>query len=85
MEIEILFFAALREKLGLSRLRCAVPTDVQTVLELRDWLARRDALWSEALAPERRIRVALDQRLIQDDAAIHEGAEVAFFPPVTGG
>jgi molybdopterin synthase sulfur carrier subunit len=85
VEIEVLFFAALREKLGLSRLRCAVPTNVHTVLELRGWLAGRDAHWTEALAPERRIRVALDQRLVQDDAALHEGAEVAFFPPVTGG
>jgi molybdopterin synthase sulfur carrier subunit len=85
VQVELRYFAALRERLGSSGERCEVPAEIATVQALRAWLALRGPVWSDALAGERRIRMALDQRLVREDAPIHEGAEVAFFPPVTGG
>jgi molybdopterin synthase sulfur carrier subunit len=43
------------------------------------------AAHARALAPGRAVRVAIDQALAAESAPLHEGAEVAFFPPVTGG
>ena len=40
---------------------------------------------AQALAPGRAVRVAVDQALVDEAAPLHDGAEVAFFPPVTGG
>ncbi|MFL6681544.1 MAG: MoaD/ThiS family protein, partial [Burkholderiaceae bacterium] len=40
---------------------------------------------AQALAPGRAVRVAVDQALADESATLRDGAEVAFFPPVTGG
>ena len=40
---------------------------------------------AEALAPGRAVRMALNQVLSDETALLTDGAEVAFFPPVTGG
>ena len=62
-----------------------VPADVTTVAQLRTWLVARGAPWSAAFAEVKRVRAAVNQTMAGDDARLHEGAEVAFFPPVTGG
>jgi molybdopterin synthase sulfur carrier subunit len=84
MLIHLKLFAALREELELSAEDIELPHDIRTVGAARQYLAQRSAKWQRALSAER-IRVALDQKLSHDAAALHEGAELAFFPPVTGG
>lgn len=83
MQIQIRFFASLREALGLSSL--SWQTEAVTVGALRDELIARGGAWAEVLARGRAVRAALDQAMVGDDAALRDGAEVAFFPPVTGG
>jgi len=83
MQIQIRFFASLREALGLSSL--SWQTEATTVGALRDELIARGGVWAEVLARGRAVRAALDQAMVGDDAALRDGAEVAFFPPVTGG
>ncbi len=83
MQIEIRFFASLREALGASSL--SWQTEAATIGALRDELIARGGVWAEALARGRSVRAALDQAMVGDDAALRDGAEVAFFPPVTGG
>lgn len=85
MLIDVLYFAALRERIGHARERCDVPADVATVAELQRWLAARGAPWAEAFAQTTRVRAAVNQAMAQPDTPLAEGAEVAFFPPVTGG
>jgi len=85
MRVTVLFFASLREALSCERETVELPAEVRTVADLRIWLAGRGHRWAEALAPGRAVRAALDQAMAQSDALLHEGAEVAFFPPVTGG
>jgi len=83
MQIEIRFFASLREALGQTSLSWR--TEAATVGALRDELTARGGVWAEALARGRAVRAALDQAMVGDEAALRDGAEVAFFPPVTGG
>lgn len=83
MQIEIRFFASLREALGLSSL--SWQTEAATVGALRDELIARGGVWAEVLARGRAVRASLDQVMASDATPLREGAEVAFFPPVTGG
>lgn len=85
MKVTVLYFARLRETVGRDREEIALPESVATVADLRAWLAARGGGWGEGFAPERRVRAALDQDVVPDGAPLRDGAEVAFFPPVTGG
>jgi len=85
VKLRVLYFAALRERVGRSEETVDVPDDVSRAGELRRWLASRGEPWTTAFAETRRVRVAVDQTMASEDAELHENAEVAFFPPVTGG
>ena len=85
MNLSVLYFASLREALGVERENIAVPADVSTVFQLRAWLRARGGAWAQALAEGRNVRAALDQIMLHGDAPLRDGVEVAFFPPVTGG
>ena len=82
--LNVLFFASLREELGCSQERLALPSDVSTVADLRDLLSRRDARWQQALG-RTGLLVAVEQTLANWDTPLQGHEEVAFFPPVTGG
>ncbi len=85
MKVRVLYFAALRERIGHAEESVDTPRGVASVGELRNWLAQRGEPWSAAFAEARRVRAAVDQAMVDDRHALHDGAEVAFFPPVTGG
>jgi molybdopterin synthase sulfur carrier subunit len=85
MKLELRFFASLRESLGLSSESITAPAEVKTIADLRSYLAQRGNPWAEVLASSRVIRCALNQEMVSDATTLVEGAEVAFFPPVTGG
>lgn len=85
MKINVLYFALLRDAMGVPREEVVVPDTVTTVGELRQWLVARGEPAASAFANTRRIRAALDQTMCADSALLHDDAEVAFFPPVTGG
>ncbi|RCW76211.1 molybdopterin converting factor subunit 1 [Pseudorhodoferax soli] len=83
MKLSIRYFASIREGLGLGQE--SMQTEAATVGALRDELLARGGAYAELLARGRAVRVAVDQQMQDESAALHEGAEVAFFPPVTGG
>ena len=85
MTLQLLFFAGLREALGVERESVQIPASVTTTGELQVWLAARGGAWAQALAAGKAVRVAVDQVLGGPGTALRDGAEVAFFPPVTGG
>lgn len=85
MQLEMLYFARLRESFGCAAETLQVPEGIQTIAGLIAHLATRGDIWAEELAGERVFRVALDQELVDFSALLHDGAEVAIFPPVTGG
>ena len=85
MTITILYFANLREALGHARESVALPPGVETAGQLRAWLRERGGAWAEQLAEGRAVRVSVDQAMAGPTTPLKPGAEVAFFPPVTGG
>ncbi|MFZ6658736.1 molybdopterin converting factor subunit 1 [Undibacterium sp. TJN19] len=85
MNIQLRFFASVREKLGMSEQKAVLPPDIKTVGDVRLWLISRGDVWAEVLAPGRALRMACNQQMCEPDTLISEGAEIAFFPPVTGG
>ncbi|MDA7425092.1 molybdopterin converting factor subunit 1 [Thalassococcus lentus] len=81
--MEILYFAWVRERIGLPKER--VDTQATTVAELVEELKAREARYEAAFADLSALRVAVDQELVDFDASISGAREVAFFPPMTGG
>ena len=85
MNIQLRFFASIREALGTSHETVDLPPQVATVGELRGFLRERGDAWATALAPCRALRMACNQLMADEATPLHDGCEVAFFPPVTGG
>jgi molybdopterin synthase sulfur carrier subunit len=83
MKVQIRYFASLREALGAQE-SLDMPAG-STLGALRDALVANSARHAEVLARGRAVRCALAQRLCDEATPLVEGAEVAFFPPVTGG
>lgn len=83
MKITVRYFASIREALGLSIE--TVETAAATLSALRDELIALGGAHAQALARGKAVRMALDQVMADESAALRDGAEVAFFPPVTGG
>ena len=83
INIHLRYFASLREALGSAE---SVEIEAgSTVGALRDRLIARGEPHAGALARGRALRAALNQTLCDESTLIPDGAEVAFFPPVTGG
>jgi molybdopterin synthase sulfur carrier subunit len=83
VKVVVRYFASVREALGGSEtLEIA---DGATVADVRDALIGLDALHAATLARPRALRSALNQLLCDEGAGVSEGAEIGFFPPVTGG
>ena len=85
MNIQLRFFASIREALGASHETLALPPGVATVGDLRAFLRERGEAWAAALAPGRSLRMACNQLMADEATPLTEDCEVAFFPPVTGG
>jgi molybdopterin synthase sulfur carrier subunit len=83
MKLTVKYFASVREALGHGGE--AIDTTASDLAALRDELIARGGAYASTLARGRSVRVALDQVMSDESAALREGCEVAFFPPVTGG
>jgi molybdopterin synthase sulfur carrier subunit len=82
--IRILYFARLREELGVASEEFGAEPGPANVGALATELATRGGKW-QALSTDRKLRVAVNQDLADAATPIKAGDEVAFFPPVTGG
>ena len=83
MKLNVKYFASIRELVGVSTQ--VIDTRAVTLGALRDELIALGCAHAEALARGRAVRMAINQVMSDESAALVEGAEVAFFPPVTGG
>ena len=83
--IELLYFAWVREAIGIDGERVQPPAQVDTVAALIDWLAARGGGYAQAFAAPERLRAAVDQAFVPLEAGIADAREIALFPPVTGG
>lgn len=82
--IKVLYFAAIREDLGTGQEEVA-PEGVATAADLLEELRGRSEAHARALAPERRVLMAVNQEYAEAGRPLADGDEVALFPPVTGG
>lgn len=83
MKITVKYFASIREEIGVHSQ--VVETDATTLAALRDELIALGPDHAESLARKKLVRLALNQEMVEESATLMDGAEVAFFPPVTGG
>ena len=83
MLVTIRYFASVREALGQGSEQLDTPA--ATLGQLRDELIARGGVWADSLARGRAVRMALNQVMSEESAPLPAQAEVAFFPPVTGG
>ena len=82
--MKILYFSWLREKIGVPFEEIEVKSE--NVNDLIKELIRIDQKYALAFEDIKSIRVAVDQKLIQNlNVSIKNVKEVAFFPPMTGG
>jgi len=83
--MKLIYFAWLRERIGVPEEVVELPSDVKTVEELMKWLAGRSEAHAHAFENPRIVRAAIDRRHVKPAASLEGAGEVAFFPPMTGG
>src|SRR5260221_13376902 len=77
-----MLFATLKDKAGPNRLSLSLPTESSTLADLRSALANQYPALTESLKSS---VAAINQEFAFAADAIHDGDEIAFFPPVSGG
>jgi molybdopterin synthase sulfur carrier subunit len=85
MTITLRYFASVREAVGTGSEQIDLPTGAETVGALRAVLVARGGVWADALGSHKLVRMACNQQACSESTPVSDGAEVAFFPPVTGG
>lgn len=83
--IRILYFARLRERLGVSEEQIELPAGVRDIGDLIRHLRQRGGVWAESLGEGETLMMAVDQELARTDTPVRDGDEIGLFPPVTGG
>jgi molybdopterin synthase sulfur carrier subunit len=83
--VKLVYFAWVRERIGLESEDVALPATVRTTHQLIDWLKTRGPGYEMALAEPSAVRVAVDKVHAPGDRPLAGAQEVAIFPPMTGG
>ena len=83
--MRLLYFAWVRERIGLAEEEIDPPAGVATIGELVAWLTQRGEGYAYAFENPKVIRAAIDRKHVRADASIAAAGEIAFFPPMTGG
>ncbi|MEO0542843.1 MAG: molybdopterin converting factor subunit 1 [Pseudomonadota bacterium] len=79
------YFAWVREKIGRESETLELPAAVSSVSQLIEWLAAQGEEYGFLSEQKLVVRVALDQQLVGLHDEIGNAAEIAIFPPMTGG
>ena len=85
MKVKLLFFASLREQLGVAQEDLEIPKEVDSLEKLKQHLKSRGGAFEKAFGGKALVRGAINQEIAAPAARVKAGDEVAFFPPVTGG
>lgn len=83
--MKLIYFAWLRERIGVPEEMVDLPADVKTIEDLVKWLAGRNEAYAYAFENPKIVRAAIDRRHVKPAAPIAGAGEIAFFPPMTGG
>lgn len=82
--ITVVFLASIRERLACDRMPFDLGQPSLTVTELAERLTLHSDHWRQVLLTDK-VLIAINQQMSRADDIVHDGDEVAFFPPVTGG
>ena len=85
MKVKVLFFASLREQLGIALEELDVSKEINSLDKLKGHLRSRGGAFEKAFGGKALVRGAVNREMVPPGAPIKAGDEVAFFPPVTGG
>jgi molybdopterin synthase sulfur carrier subunit len=83
--IRLVYFAWVRERVGLAQETVSPPAGTLTILDLVRWLKTRGEGYEAAFANETIVRAAIDHAHVKPDTPLAGASEIAFFPPMTGG
>jgi sulfur-carrier protein len=83
--VKLVYFASVREAIGLSSEQYDVPQDARSVGDLVARISALSEAHARAMQDQSRLRFALDQAMVTADAPLGDAQELAIFPPVTGG
>ena len=83
--MKAVYFAWVRERIGVPEEEIDPPADVATVGDLMRWLSARDERYAHAFENPKVIRAALDRAHVKPETRLDGAREIAFFPPMTGG
>lgn len=83
--MRIVYFAWVRERIGKAEEELSPPESVRTVADLATWLAGRGEEYAYAFENPSIVRAAIDRKHVKPDTPLAGAAEIAFFPPMTGG
>ncbi len=83
--MRLVYFARVREAIGVDAEERVLPAEIQTVGNCVEWLVGQGVNYATALADPSLLRFALDQQMVWEGTAIEGATELAIFPPVTGG
>lgn len=84
-DIKLVYFAWVRERVGVAEEIIDVPEDILTVEALAAWLSQRDEGYASAFENPKLVRAAIDRVHAKPQDVIAGAREIAFFPPMTGG
>jgi molybdopterin synthase sulfur carrier subunit len=85
MKVKVLYFARLREVLGVESEELELTGERAYAAAVIDTLRKRGGAWAQELALDAGYRMAVNQTLAGLVTPVQDGDEVAIFPPVTGG
>ena len=83
--IKVLFFAKLREDLGVSGLDIAYSEQLATIADLVAEISQEQGGDFPELLDSEQLVISQNHEVVDRAAAINDGDEIAFYPPVTGG
>lgn len=83
--MRLVYFARVREAIGVDAEERELPVEANTISDCIEWLTGLGQNYATAFADRSRLRFALDQQMVGDDAILQANSELAIFPPVTGG
>lgn len=83
--MKLLYFAWVREQIGVAEENIILPENINTVDGLLTWLPLQSPGHATALGDTNRLRIAVNQTYVHGAHALQNSDEVAIFPPVTGG
>lgn len=83
--MKLLYFAWVRERIGVAEENLQLPNNVSSVNDLLAWLTQLSDSHASALCDTNRLRIAVNQTYVEGAHLINDSDEIAIFPPVTGG